>query len=148
MGAGAHADLICGLDYNCDGTLASGGSQADRTVCLWNAASGRRLSSTKTDSQVTDIIWGLQERELVTAHGFSRNQLSLWKYPSLLKAAEDLHGHDGRLLGLARSPEGDVVCSASADETLRLWQIFTPISKHAKDKDRNSAGSSILKMIR
>merc|ERR1719469_977928 len=63
--------------------LATGGGSADRQVCIWNASSGRLAKSADAESQVTDVLWGLQEKELVTAHGCSRNQLSLWKYPSL-----------------------------------------------------------------
>jgi cell division cycle protein 20 (cofactor of APC complex) len=44
--------------------------------------------STNAESQVTGILWGEQERELLTAHGYSRNQLSLWKYPSLVKVGD------------------------------------------------------------
>jgi len=126
--------------------LATGGGTADRQVCLWNAASGRLLMSADAESQVTGIAWGPQERELVTAHGYSRNQLSLWKYPSLVKTA-DLEGHGGRLLGLTQSPDGALVCSASADETLRFWRIFSPVSTEKHGGDRR-APNAILKTIR
>lgn len=126
--------------------LATGGGSTDRKVCLWNASSGRLLMSTETDSQVTDMVWGHQERELLTAHGYSRNQLSLWKYPSLIKVA-DLEGHSGRLIGLAQSPDGSMVCSSSADETLRFWQIFSPSSREKRNIDP-SAPQSILRTIR
>lgn len=128
--------------------LATGGGSADRQVCLWNASSGRLLMSADAESQVTGIVWGSQERELVTAHGYSRNQLSLWRYPALVKVA-DLEGHDGRLLGLAQSPDGSHVCSCSADETLRLWRIFSPVGAEKKVglPERNSV-NSLLKTIR
>jgi len=126
--------------------LATGGGTADRQVCLWNASNGRLLTSANTESQVTGVLWGPQERELVTAHGYSRNQLSLWKYPSMVKTA-DLEGHSGRLLGLAQSPDGACVCSASADETLRFWRIFSPVADEKRGVDRG-AMNPILKTIR
>lgn len=98
---------------------------ADRKVCLWNAARGKLLRAHDVDSQVTALLWGHSERELLTAHGYSQNQVSLWRYPTLSKAA-DLRGHHGRLLGLAQSPDGSLLCSASADETLRLWKVGSP----------------------
>lgn len=58
--------------------------------------------STNAESQVTGILWGEQERELLTAHGYSRNQLSLWKYPSLVKVG-DLEGHEASGIVRARS---------------------------------------------
>ena len=37
---------------------------------------------------------------------------------------KELRGHTSRVLHLAKSPDGDVILSASADETLRFWNIF------------------------
>lgn len=126
--------------------LASGGGSADRKVCLWNASSGRLAVSVDAESQVTDVVWGLQEKELVTAHGYSRNQLSVWKYPSLAKSA-DLEGHAGRLLGLAQSPCGSIVASASADETLRFWKVFSPLEEK-KTRERGDTSTPLLRTIR
>lgn len=46
-------------------------------------------------SQVCALQWNRHERELLSSHGFSKNQLCLWKYPSLVKVAE-MTGHQGR----------------------------------------------------
>jgi len=127
--------------------LATGGGSADRQVCLWSASSGRLLMSTDAESQVTDIVWARQERELVTAHGYSRNHLSLWKYPSLVKSL-DLEGHTARLLGLAQSPDGSLVCSAAADETLRFWRIFSQTSADKNSRNDLTKINPILKTIR
>jgi len=102
--------------------------------------------STDAESQVTDVIWGQQERELVTAHGYSRNHLSLWKYPSLVKAA-DFEGHESRIVGLAQSPDGSLVCSAAADETLRFWKMFSPVTEKSS-KIELSKMNPILRTIR
>eukprot|EP00746_Dinoflagellata_sp_MGD_P002933 gnl/MRDRNA2_/MRDRNA2_105726_c0_seq1.p1 gnl/MRDRNA2_/MRDRNA2_105726_c0~~gnl/MRDRNA2_/MRDRNA2_105726_c0_seq1.p1 ORF type:complete len:429 (-),score=75.80 gnl/MRDRNA2_/MRDRNA2_105726_c0_seq1:259-1545(-) len=114
--------------------LASGGGSADRQICLWNSQSGRLLVTADTESQVTGLAWGLQERELASAHGFHRNQLSLWRYPSLTKIT-DIEGHTARILSLAQSPDGATICSASADETLRFWRLFSPMAKERDDKN-------------
>ena len=45
----------------------------------------RQLHSIDTGSQVSSIVWNEQYKELATGHGFSQNQLTLWKYPSLTK---------------------------------------------------------------
>jgi len=127
--------------------LATGGGSADRQVCLWNASSGRLLSSADAESQVTAVMWGQQERELVTAHGYSRNHLSVWKHPSLVKVA-DLEGHTGRIVGLAQSPDGSLVCSAAADETLRFWNIFSPASTAKTSKIESTKMNPIIKTIR
>jgi cell division cycle protein 20 (cofactor of APC complex) len=127
--------------------LATGGGSADRQVCLWNASSGRLLMSVDAESQVTDVIWGREERELVTAHGYSRNHLSLWKYPSLVKVT-DLEGHEGRIVGLAQSPDGSTICSAAADETLRFWRLFSPATSEKSSKLEPKKANPILRTIR
>ena len=56
---------------------------------------------------------------------------------------KELKGHSERVLHLAQAPDGVTVCSASADETLRFWRIFSQQSK-GKSKNReilNGVGS-------
>merc|ERR1719162_1123708 len=103
--------------------LASGGGTADRTICYWNSSTGTLLNSVDTKSQVCAILWSKRDKELVSSHGFSHNQLILWKYPSMCKLAE-LTGHSSRVLHLAQSPDGTTIVSAAADETLRFWRVF------------------------
>jgi cell division cycle protein 20 (cofactor of APC complex) len=113
--------------------LASGGGMADRTIRFWNTQSGTCINSVDTGSQVSDLKWSMTDKELVSGHGFSQNQLSVWKYPSLVKVA-DLTGHTARVLSLAQSPDGTTVLSGSADETLRFWKIFSASDKKAASK--------------
>ncbi|KNC80500.1 hypothetical protein SARC_07142 [Sphaeroforma arctica JP610] len=103
--------------------LASGGGTADRHIRFWNSASGVQTNSIDTKSQVCSLLWSKTHRELVSSHGFSQNQLCIWKYPSLAKVAE-LSGHTSRVLHTAMSPDGQTVVSAAGDETLRFWKCF------------------------
>lgn len=103
--------------------LATGGGTADRHLRFWNTASGTCVNSIDTKSQVCSILWSPHEKELVTSHGFSQNQLTVWKYPSMARMAE-LKGHTSRVLHTSLSPDGQTVVSAAADETLRFWKVF------------------------
>ncbi|KAI3424513.1 ANK_REP_REGION domain-containing protein [Psidium guajava] len=103
--------------------LASGGGGGDRTIRFWNTQTGTCLNSLDTGSQVCALLWNKNERELLSSHGFARNQLTLWKYPSMVKIAE-LTGHTSRVLFMAQSPDGCTVASAAGDETLRFWNVF------------------------
>jgi cell division cycle protein 20 (cofactor of APC complex) len=103
--------------------LASGGGTADRTIKFWNTTTGACLNSIDTGSQVCALQWNRHEKEILSSHGFSQNQLCLWKYPTMAKVAE-MNGHTSRVLHLAQSPDGTTVASAAADETLRFWKCF------------------------
>merc|ERR1719159_1014575 len=81
------------------------------------------LHSVDTGSQVCALLWSRHHKEIVSSHGFSQNQLCLWRYPSMTKLCE-LTGHTSRVLHLAQSPDGSTVVSAAADETLRFWKIL------------------------
>eukprot|EP00977_Amphora_coffeiformis_P005949 scaffold1267_cov171-Amphora_coffeaeformis.AAC.25 len=120
-----HKAAVKALDW-CPfhrGLLASGGGTADRTIKFWNSSSGAVLNSIDTGSQVCSIAWNKHQRELCSSHGYSENQLILWKYPTMTKIKE-LPGHTARVLNMEISPDGASVVSAAADETLRFWNVF------------------------
>ena len=62
--------------------LASGGGTADRMIRFWNTSNGQCLNAVDTHSQVCALQWSQHDKELVSSHGYSHNQLILWKYPS------------------------------------------------------------------
>ncbi|KAM7493799.1 hypothetical protein LguiB_028408 [Lonicera macranthoides] len=103
--------------------LASGGGLGDHCIKFWNTHNGVCLNSVNTGSQVCCLLWNKHEREILSSHGFADNQLTLWKYPSMVKIAE-LYGHTSRVLYMSQSPDGYTVASAASDETLRIWNVF------------------------
>jgi len=105
--------------------LATGGGTADRHIRFWNTTTGACVGATDTGSQVCQLAWSKTYRELVSTHGFSQNQLCIWKYPSMSKVQE-LHGHSSRVLHLSLSPDGSTAATLAADETLRFWRVFEP----------------------
>jgi cell division cycle protein 20 (cofactor of APC complex) len=127
--------------------LASGGGTADRTIKFWNTQNGAMLNSIDTGSQVCSLLWSQTDKEILSSHGFSQNQLCLWKYPNMMKVKE-LKGHTARVLHMAASPNGSTVVSAAADETLRFWDIFAAPSKLDKkgSLDSNSKFMSSMRI--
>lgn len=108
-----------------DNVLATGGGTADRHIRFFNTMTGVCINAIDTKSQVCSLIWSKHSKELLSAHGFSQNQLTLWKFPSMTQVA-NLTGHTSRVLHTALSPDGTTVCSAAADETLRFWNVWEP----------------------
>jgi cell division cycle 20-like protein 1 (cofactor of APC complex) len=77
-----------------------------------------------TGSQVCNLSWSKHSSELVSTHGYSQNQILLWKYPTLVQVAK-LTGHSLRVLYLAMSPCGESIVTGAGDETLRFWNVFS-----------------------
>ncbi|CAL9205059.1 unnamed protein product [Musa hybrid cultivar] len=161
----AHTGDVCGLKWSCGGDLlASGGN--DNLVHVWESskmgssrylhrftdhrAAVRALAwcpfQPKTlasgggtaDQCVCALEWNRHQKEILSAHGYNQNRLSLWAYPSLAKIT-DFTGHTDRILQLSQSPDGSTVVSAAADETIRFWKVFEPTpcsSPSMDDEDR------------
>lgn len=105
------------------GLVASGGGTADRCIRFWNTSTGQPLHSVDTGSQVCNLSWSKNVNELVSTHGYSQNQIVVWKYPGMQKLAT-LTGHTMRVLYLAVSPDGQTIVTGAGDETLRFWNVF------------------------
>jgi len=129
--------------------LASGGGTTDRKIRFWNAQSGACINTIDTKSQVCSLLWSKKNKELLSSHGFSQNQLTLWKYPTMSKVTE-LTGHTSRVLHTALSADGTTVVSAAADETLRFWKVFDDGNSSGKDREKpeNTARASKHMCIR
>ncbi|KAL8659290.1 MAG: hypothetical protein Q9226_000505 [Calogaya cf. arnoldii] len=112
--------------------LASGGGTADRHIKFWNTQTGVLANNYDTGSQVCNLAWSKNSNELVSTHGFSQNQIVVWKYPSMTQVAS-LTGHTYRVLYLAMSPDGQTVVTGAGDETLRFWKCFNK-------RERNGIG--------
>ncbi|CAM9098047.1 unnamed protein product [Scytosiphon promiscuus] len=105
------------------GILASGGGTADRCIRFWNSQTSARLSCVDTGSQVCNLMWSKNINEIVSTHGYSLNQIIVWRYPSMTKVTT-LTGHTMRVLYLAMSPDGQTIVTGAGDETLRFWNAF------------------------
>ena len=122
-----------------NGLLASGGGTADRCIRFWNTQTATALSCVDTGSQVCNLCWSKNINELVSTHGYSQNQIVVWRYSSMSKVAT-LTGHTLRVLYLAMSPDGQTIVTGAGDETLRFWNVFPG----PKTKGDASDSSSLL----
>lgn len=112
------------------GLLVSGGGTQDRTIKFWNTNKLQMTGSIETGSQVCNLMFSKNVNELVSTHGYSHNQINVWKYPSMKRIAT-LTGHSYRVLYLAASPDGTTLVTGAGDETLRFWNVF-PKKKEAR----------------
>jgi cell division cycle 20-like protein 1 (cofactor of APC complex) len=115
------------------GLLASGGGTADQKIRFWNTLTSQPLQVIDTKSQVCNLAWSKSANEIVSTHGYSQNQIIVWKYPSMSQIAV-LTGHTLRVLYLAMSPDGATIVTGAGDETLRFWNVFSKTSSPKQSK--------------
>lgn len=81
--------------------LATGGGSYDRHIHFWNTTTGARTNSIDTGSQVTSLRW---------SNHLVRNV--------------EIPAHETRVLHSCLSPDGQLLATAAADESLKFWKIF------------------------
>ena len=68
-------------------------------------------------SQVCNLSWSKNVNEIVSTHGYSQNQIIVWKHPTMTKLAT-LTGHTFRVLYLAVSPDGQTIVTGAGKRVL------------------------------
>lgn len=105
------------------GVLATGGGAADRTIKTWNVQTRELTHERVTESQVCSLVFSKHTNDLISAHGYPLNEITLWRTNGLKKIGS-LYGHSERVLYLNLSPCASTLVSGSADETLRFWKLY------------------------
>lgn len=120
-----HTSAVRALDWSPHrrGLLASGGGSMDKCIRFWDTLSGVCVGCVDTKCQVCNVRWSLSREELVSSHGYSHNDVVVWRYPSMSRIAT-LQGHKTRVLFLTMDPSGENVVTGAGDETLRFWRVF------------------------
>ena len=129
------------------GLLASGGGTADRCIRFWNTVTNAPLQCVDTGSQVCNLVWSKNVNEIVSTHGYSQNQIVVWRYPSMSKLTT-LTGHTFRVLFLAISPDGQTIVTGAGDETLRFWNVFPGLKSQVSGAGDNTVAALARTSIR
>ena len=127
-----HGSGVTAIAFNHDGTRIATGSR-DRTVRLWDAASGEELATLSGHGEaVTDLAFSPDDRLIASACGeqtrflggtitaATGTELFLWDLDSS-ELVRKFEGHSRRIRSIDFSPDGRALVSASEDGTLRVW---------------------------
>uniref|UniRef100_A0A674JPR8 Cell division cycle 20B n=1 Tax=Terrapene triunguis TaxID=2587831 RepID=A0A674JPR8_9SAUR len=71
--------------------LATGGGMKDGFLRIWDVSTGKIIETTDTKSQICSLFWLPKTNELMSGQGLPKNQMKIWKYPTLTNST-DLYG--------------------------------------------------------
>ena len=105
--------------------LATGGGTADKTIRFWNTTTFEEIKKYDTGSQVCNLLFSRTSNELVSTHGYSLNQINIWKLPNM-QNIKTLIGHNYRVLYLSLSPDGQSIVTGAGEKCIKFWNVFPP----------------------
>ena len=130
--------------------LATGGGRKDRTIRFWHTKSGTLVRQVHTDYQITSLIWCRSRREFAAIFGAGGTRsntdiLRIYTYPGLNCKRQTSAKTNLRDASSAVSPDGNSVCAAFSDSTIRGYNLWNPTEKELGEA--GEYGSSILNAV-
>lgn len=114
----AHRDFVHSLAFNPQGTLLASGGY--RVVKLWERPQNEQAFEIAGNQPATALAVSPDQKLLAIARGDNSIQIA---QAADGKVTKTLTGHSAAVHGLAFSPDGAKLYSASADKTLRGWNL-------------------------
>ncbi|QMS86793.1 protein kinase [Nostoc edaphicum CCNP1411] len=119
-----HYSDVNSVAFSSDGTTL-GSASDDKTIKLWNLASGQEIRTLKGHS---NWIWtvGFSPDSKTLASGSADMKIKLWNLETG-KLIRTLEGHSDGITSVAFSPDGKTLASGSAskDMKIKLWKLET-----------------------
>jgi WD40 repeat protein/serine/threonine protein kinase len=116
-----HTDHVSSVTFSPNGQQIASTSE-DRTVKVWDARSGQESLLLKGHSGiVTGLAFNPDGRHLASSSGRDRT-VKVWDVATAQQVLT-LKGHSDGLTDVVFSPDGRRLASASADGTIKVWDV-------------------------
>ncbi|BAY33549.1 protein kinase [Nostoc carneum NIES-2107] len=98
-------------------------SNSDRTIQVWNLATGKQVSKLKGHSQRVNVV-AISPNGKILVSGSEDSTVKVWNL-STGKLIRTLEGHTDSVHALAISADSKILASGSDDNTIKLWNLET-----------------------
>jgi hypothetical protein len=117
----AHDGEVTAVAISPDGRLLVS-SGLDGRIKIWDVADGKELHAFGANLEVADVAFSPDGQRVVCAARNNRKKdvLQIWDYEKE-SLRQEIEGHGQRINSVAYSPNGKMIASGSADNTLRTW---------------------------
>ncbi|MHC5773761.1 protein kinase domain-containing protein [Nostoc sp.] len=117
-----HESSVLSVAISPDGkTIASSGG--DRTIKLWNLATGKQISLLKGHSQQVNVV-AISPDGKTLVSGSDDKTIKIWNLATR-KLIRTLSGHSDSVHALAISADSETLVSGSDDNTIKIWDLAT-----------------------
>ena len=121
---GQHEGCIRALDWSHkqQGILFSGGGQDDQKLKIWNVNEKKLVQERNLKAQICSVVASKLSNDLFVGLGHPNFYVNVYRAKGLKKITS-FKGHKERVLYLQLSHNAKELVSATADESLRFWNV-------------------------
>ena len=131
-----HGGPVRALATSSDGKSVLSGS-FDTSAIRWSLATEAAEQVLRFHSDAVNAVIFLQDGRMATAGADAR--IAIWT-AGLQQPDEVFEGHRGPIVGLAVSPDGSTLASASWDSSVRLWPLHSGAKRVLEGHSQNVNG--------